>query len=372
MRFELISAFVLTVSLMGCASVPVVQGQPEDIADRIGANAVAYNQAYGRAIADQVLLNVLRARDRLPLYYLSMSGITEGSEVQIQHQLGIGSINLGSSSSPWGVGTLNEQRTTITKPSYTLNPFSSGGDNARARQFQQVAPEIFQHFWDSDWPRQMLLLIMVDDLVKDGETSPVENNSSCNSNANAKSKECAFLREASEITEGTLVLEHCHETAPRPSTTPGAPAANNADESTPAAPEDCSISIAIHGSNYRLHLRAVDDMIYFVGSLMRGYSEAEDMAARIDAVQVQGHAPLFRIVRSRSRQEPGYYAAEVTYRGARYYAGPANDNICNLGACPNDADANDGSSRVLSLLTQLIVIGQSEEAQLGPRQIITR
>jgi hypothetical protein len=170
MRLKSLWACAFALALAGCASVPTLRGAPEDIANQIGGNAVAYNQAYGRAIADQVLLNVLRARDRLPLYHLSMSGITDTSELQQSGQLQLGSISLGDGNG--GVGQLTGGRTLITKPQYVLNPFSSDPEHPRARQFEPVAYEVFQHFWDNNWPTDVLLLVMVESLIVEPETNP--------------------------------------------------------------------------------------------------------------------------------------------------------------------------------------------------------
>src|SRR5690349_13190199 len=120
---RLVLAIATSALLMSCAAVPTLQGEPEDVGARIGVNAVDYNQAYGHGIADQILLNVLRARDRLPLYYLSMSGINVQSTIQENHQFGIGTIGFGHGNPNWGIGSFQEQRNNVTSPGYQLNPF---------------------------------------------------------------------------------------------------------------------------------------------------------------------------------------------------------------------------------------------------------
>jgi hypothetical protein len=129
-------------------------------------------------------------------------------------------------------------------------------------------------------------------------------------------------------------------------------------------------------------------MIYFVGSLLRERvgGEGPPMTARVtvrptDTYPADGEqwsdilrtAPLFRVAEV-ERSEPGSHAAEVTYRGNRYVAGPVSNLIC-VGAdtCNNrPGPQNDASARVLSLLTQLVIIAQSEEAQLAPRNLISQ
>jgi hypothetical protein len=394
------------LSLGACASVPALSDGGEVVAGRISSTAVAYNRAYGRAIADQVLLNVLRARDRLPLYHLSMSGITENSELAVQRTMGIGSIPLGDGSTPWGIGAVQGQRTATTKPTFVLNPFSSDAEHPRARQFEPLSYEVLRHFWDNDWPREILLLVLVDDLTPlDRRGRPVqgrrlENNSSdyrgdCQpqpataATSAALRERCGFLWTIQGFNERRLVVtpEQGQRCTDLPSLGEHAPARRRCN---------VILNVARIGRNgtgtttarYELSMRAIDDMIYYVGSLLR-VADGADMGTQVyvrpmgvyprdgeDWNTIQRTANLFRVTRAPSepprpgeRREPGYYAAEVEYRGAHYMAGPANSRMCIGPACqaqPRDPDVNDVSATVLSLLTQIVIISQSEEAQLGP------
>ncbi|MEJ0060887.1 MAG: hypothetical protein WDM79_15455 [Terricaulis sp.] len=69
---------------------------------QIADDAASFNDAYGQAITAQILLNVLRSRDRLPRYYLAMTGISDSPSVSLSQNADIGGIPLGEGGAPWG------------------------------------------------------------------------------------------------------------------------------------------------------------------------------------------------------------------------------------------------------------------------------
>ena len=74
----------------------------------IADNAVAFNEAYGQAVAGQILLNIMRSRDRMPRYYLSMTGIADNPSRRYEENAGIGGIPLGGAiGTPWGRSARN-------------------------------------------------------------------------------------------------------------------------------------------------------------------------------------------------------------------------------------------------------------------------
>jgi hypothetical protein len=70
--------------------------------------------------------------------------------------------------------------------------------------------------------------------------------------------------------------------------------------------------------------------------------------------------------------DQGDYAAEISYRGERYVAGPANGNYCPMRTasdCEAERRAGDASANVLSLLTRLVVMSQSQSTA-GPNVLV--
>jgi hypothetical protein len=129
-------------------------------------------------------------------------------------------------------------------------------------------------------------------------------------------------------------------------------------------------------------------MVYYVGGLMRATPEAgvttslvkvrpagvytDDTLPRGQRPPIPRTAPLFRITDDSARRR-GDYAAAVRYRGVRYFAGPAISANCVITqpdcVVPFDGDR---SAMVLSLLTQLVVLSQSNRAQEAPERVLVR
>src|SRR5262245_31503456 len=102
--------------LGGCATASSAQ---RDLGARaIADDAISFNDAYGQAVTGQILLNILRGRDRLPRHYLSMTGISNAPSLRLQQSGGIGAIPLGGGGTPIGVGDLHAERETTTQPNY--------------------------------------------------------------------------------------------------------------------------------------------------------------------------------------------------------------------------------------------------------------
>src|SRR5262245_25111657 len=98
-----LAGIAAAVMLASCAT-----GAPEvrraELARQIADDAAAFNEAYGQAVSAQILLNILRSRDRLPRYYLSMTGIADSPSWRYRQNVGVGGIPLGDGASPWGIG----------------------------------------------------------------------------------------------------------------------------------------------------------------------------------------------------------------------------------------------------------------------------
>jgi len=102
---RVMAATLAALMTAACATTPAVPFRRESLARQISDDAAAFNEAYARAVSGQILLNVLRGRERLPRHYLSMSGIQDAPSLRFRENAGIGSIPLGDGASPWGFGS---------------------------------------------------------------------------------------------------------------------------------------------------------------------------------------------------------------------------------------------------------------------------
>lgn len=373
-----------------CATAPDLSSRRERLARQIADDAVAFNEAYGQAVSAQILLNILRSRDRLPRYYLAMTGISDSPSWSFSQSAGIGSIPLGDGGAPWGFGNVDVSRETQTRPSYAVQPFSA--ETLTRTAFEPTAPHIFAHYWNSGWPRDLLMLVMVEAIEKtdaEGRVHVYTNEANTifdDCAASVDTVGCGFVREVREFMISTA--ERPHETG---FDAHGRPLCGVIEAYGPTTPVraigpgpgvDCDPVFPIGSTLVRLRLRSLDDMVYYVGELMRaGAMRAEagdaiEAQVNVRAAGLRGGGrgvPLFRILPSGAAGN-GIYAAEVEYGGARYFAGPAIGRSCGEdtggGVCRDSAAEGDRSSSVLSLIAEILALNQSPDSIRAPSRLI--
>jgi hypothetical protein len=118
------AALVAACALAACAQAGV-RSPRADLARQIADDAAQFNEAYAQAVQAQILLNIMRSRDRLPRHYLAMTGIADSPSWRYRQNAGIGSIPLGDSGAPWGFGNVGVERETQTRPTYAVQPFGA-------------------------------------------------------------------------------------------------------------------------------------------------------------------------------------------------------------------------------------------------------
>lgn len=382
------------LGLAGCALGPAASLNPDArrqaLSRQIADDATAFNEAYGQAVSSQILLNILRARDRLPRYYLSMTGISDAPSVRLRGSAGIGGMLLGQGAPNWGVGSLGVERETQSRPSYAVQPFDA--ETLTRAAFQPTEPYVFAHYWKSGWPRDLLLLLMVDRIEKtdaNGQVHIYENEANeifSNCAERVETGGCEFVREMREF------LSVISETDPAPLNDPyGQRLCGVIEAYGPATPvhaiapaegQVCAPVFVVASTKLTLRLRSLDDIIYYVGELLRAASTSAErgdvIEAQVDirAAGLRGGGagvPLFRVLPERAAGD-GHYTASVVYGGERYFAGPAIGRSCGearaSGACRDDAVHGDRTSSVISLMAELMALNQSPDAIRAPDRLI--
>ncbi len=126
--------------LGACANTGDLPTRRERLTRQIADDAAGFNEAYGQAVSGQILLNILRSRDRLPRYYLAMTGIADSPSWRMQESGAIGGIPLGEGASPWGFGSVGVERETQRRPAYAVQPLDAVTLNRTA--FQPTATSV--------------------------------------------------------------------------------------------------------------------------------------------------------------------------------------------------------------------------------------
>lgn len=374
-----------------CATAPDFPSQRERLSRQIADDAVGFNEAYGQAVSAQILLNILRSRDRLPRYYLAMTGISDSPSMTTTSSAAIGGVPLGAINSPWGFGGLGVERERATRPSYAVQPFDAATLSRTA--FQATPAAVFEHYWYSGWPRDLLMLMMVESIEKtdaNGHTRSYTNEANTifdDCVASVQTDGCDFVREV-RSSLATAQQSPLERGADLPGARPlcGLVEAYNPTSAVRSAPpregQICEPVFAIGADVMRLRLRSLDDMVYYVGELLRAGGmraapgEAVEAQVTIRAAGLRGGGrgvPLFRIVPAHEASD-GVYAAEIAYDGERYRAGPAIGRSCGeqaeAGVCRDSAEQGDRSSSVLSLIAEILALNQSPDAIRAPSRLI--
>ncbi|MBL8551057.1 MAG: hypothetical protein JNJ73_13810 [Hyphomonadaceae bacterium] len=391
-----LAAYATALLVAGCGTAPSLPFRREALARQISDDAAAFNEAYGRAVTGQILLNILRSRDRLPRHYLSMTGIQDSPQVRWNENAGIGSIPLGEGGSPWGFGSFGIGRETLSRPSYAVQPF--GADVLTRTAFQPTQPYVFAHYWESGWPRDLLVLLLVERITKvgaDGAVHDFVNEANvvfddCVSSVDTQG--CAFVREARAMLSAIEAADPERRAGEGASVVCGLVGAYSPARAVkPAPPADnarCEPRLVVGDATYTLGLRSLDDVVYYIGELLRAGSmraEGGAVAAQVNvrAAGLRGGGtgvPLFRVLSEEAakREAPhapdAHFTASVSYAGERYYAGPAIGRSCGAasdrGQCRDDARNGDRSSSVLSLIAELMALNQSPDAIRAPSRLI--
>jgi hypothetical protein len=358
------------------------QHERQALTRRIVDDAIAYNEAYSNAISGQILLNILRAYNRQPRQYMSMSGFVNSTPDDRSVGFNVGGIPLGQLGQEWGEGGLRIDNGTQLEPEYRIEPFGEDDFNNIARA--PTSAEVFQHFWNTGWNRDLLVFLAVERMEVDrGEAHTIVYNSPGTIAANCEggafaSGGCAFVRAARELTQRTS-----GDPTPPPAQ-PGAcapVAVYDAVYPGNAGAGACAVRIIAGDAEYALTLRSLDAMVYYVGELLRrdaahAPSEGAFLEARLN-VRAAGardaQTPLFRIVEADVQTERDY-AATVTFAGQRYSAGAPASEFCYR---PDDPLAcqgvrGDRSGSVLEFLVGILAYNQSDTAVRAPQNTIVR
>lgn len=397
------SAALGALSLGGCAIVSDLGAT--GLAENIEDNAATLNEAHTRAMTAIIAVNVLRARDRWPTNYTTLSGIKSNPTLSLNAGASFAPLGLGAANSPFVNSSASVARNESANAEYSVNPFSN--NDKTQGLLKPIQPEMLQSYWLAGWPRETLMWLFIDAVTFAGEAAPwyIDGDEF---SAAPSATDVANTRRYSEIIarakEGnvdfglmpapTLAQRNCspydplylRETLAGPDG-PGRGAGSMSETvrtvegltgrqlvfaDDTRAPEPGEAVIAPDRFNRRLllcdpasfawgfteartgaplatiRMRSFDDMIYFLGETLRNGSE--------ERATVVGNVILFQTYRERGERA---FAVRVEHAGRTYFIAPQTPREDVAG--PKDVTGN-----VLSLLNQLYLLAQSDEFLRAP------
>lgn len=386
----------LSLALAGCAVAGTRRQIERDaLARRIAADAIAYNEAYSDAMSGQILLNILRARDRLPRQYMSMSGFSNADPDGRSANVGVSGVPLNDLGEQWGFLGLGASRSTTLEPEYKVEPLAR--DAYTAIVLQPTRTDVFAQYWSAGWSRDLVVLLaaqqmQIEPLARNAPPRPFTNSAStiranCLADHYEPHSGCAFVQAARALVDATYqlppVVVEIREGGEGRGVC-GLIAAYAPAERVYRTPDPttgfCAPKIVVGDQLYTLALRSLDGMVYYIGELLRADPDAagEESGAQLARVNIaapgipsgEPSVPIFRIVAA-AQAEDAAFAAHTFYAGQEYAAGPAVSRLCDSAgqsaACANDVEHGDRSSTVVEFLGGILAANQSERAVSAPQ-----
>jgi len=155
MKSALAVGLCLSFLAGGCVSMPAVEISP---ATRIAEDASALNDAYGRAVSGQVLLNALRARDRWPRQYVDIQGFTNQPTSRVGASTTLQPLPLNGAPDPWRDSNLGFSGEQSAQRGYGVQPVDT--ETVNDTILSPTPRRVFQHYWQSGWRKDLLLLVV--------------------------------------------------------------------------------------------------------------------------------------------------------------------------------------------------------------------
>lgn len=400
-----IGAALGALSLQGCASISNLGAS--GVAENIEGNAATLNDAHTRAMTAIIAMNVLRARDRWPTNYTTLSGIKSNPTLSLNGSASFSPLGLGNANAPFTGSSASVSRNESANAEYSVNPFSN--NDKTQGLLKPIQPEQLENYWLAGWPRETLMWLFIDAVTFAGESQPwyidgdeFSASPSPQDAANtARYVEIIQAAKAGRVTFGelpdpSLDARNCSPYDPvYLRETLGGAAADGAgnrgngmtetirtvegltgrqlvlsEAPRTAAPGEAAIApdrfnrrlllcdsvdpswgfydVATGATLAKIRTRSFDDMIYFLGETLRSSAPGRPTVA--------GNVILFHTYAERGSQA---FAVRVEHAGRTYFIAPQTslDDVDG----PKDVTGN-----VLSLLNQLYLLAQSDEFLRAP------
>lgn len=392
------------MALQGCASVSNLGAT--GLAGSVEQNAATLNEAHTKAMTAIIAVNVLRARDRWPTNYTTLSGIRSNPTMAVNGSASFGPLGLGNAPMPFSGSSASVSRNEAANAEYSVNPFANN-DKSQSL-LRPVSPETMLNYWEAGWPRETLMWLFVDAVHFpgspvwriDGDEFGADPSEADRTNTtrylqlieraqrgevdfaelppqSLDERECSpydpvYLRETlggapqglgdapswrdtvdviERLTGKELILAP-DTRASKPANEPAIAPDRYNRRLLLCEPAEASwgfIDARTKAPIASVDMRSFDDMIYFLGETLR----AAGPEGRPDI----GGVTLFQPYLDRGGRQ---FAVRVEHAGRAYYVAPQS---------PSRAD-NDGikdvTGNVLSLLNQLYQLAQSDEFLRAP------
>lgn len=158
----------LLLLLTGCGALRGLPHVPtNELAHNITENAANINEAQARASNAIILKNILRARDRWPTSYSTLSGVQSQPKIVFSAGADLDPLGLGNPPLPFGKSKASVKQDNTAAASYNVNPFAE--DNNGETIYKPITHQLFKEYWDAGWPKDVLLMLFVSSVTVNDE-----------------------------------------------------------------------------------------------------------------------------------------------------------------------------------------------------------
>jgi hypothetical protein len=174
-RFALAIASILSFMLTACSTHRELVGQ-----------AVGFNLTVERAQNEMLLLNVIRAKDRLPMYVTGISGLSGNIQTTLTAGLGGTYTNAKQKGTSGGTSTNLKSLTNAYTPTFGATVSENPTFSLSVLDTQEfirgflspLGKDTLSYFWNQGWPPELLLYLLVQrvEIQKKGEPLKVIRN----------------------------------------------------------------------------------------------------------------------------------------------------------------------------------------------------
>lgn len=196
-KLVFLSSTSILFALGGCSTV--VKSGNYALSKAIVKDSDRLNDSYNKATNGVIVKNILRARDRVPTNFTTLSGIQSTPQITNTSALLLSPLGIGNPNSP---GPLQSSTDTLTNQvrsqnQYNINPFAGGGGRTESLLFD-ISESTFERYWKS-WPKDVVFLMFVES-VSTGESDL----NPCKNNGNKFNKFMDCLKEKMGINAGEV------------------------------------------------------------------------------------------------------------------------------------------------------------------------
>ena len=403
---------ILKTALISSAALLMVScgtvGQPQSIANSIVNDAIELNDAHNATNTAIIFKNILRARDRWPTTFTTLSAVQSSPTMTRGSDINLSPLGLGNPTGPFKSTSSKLSNTAKAGTTYKVAPFGSS-DGTSSNVLKPLDIVVFKDYFER-WPKDVITLLFVNNIENEKLGIKARNNGEKISDFRRdvamalgvrgedidrfNFKDHLALKNAKKSTNTSCITKRRQDFESYQAFADFAKSMKETYDGSVSIIKGASGGLQLNlcknsEDNFRFVLndeakdpilvlgppqeisfdiRSIREIVYYLGESLRSEQnvvESDCSYAAQDGMR-KSLAPLFVVKNNHDKMDVNY-AARIRHAGDMYFAIPNGRDVQNLGNCLNDR-----SNMAMSVLNQLLIINQSPEALKSPQTLFER